>query len=182
MPFMVNQGQVDEQVLFYANTFGGTVFVTKEGAVVYSLPAVGAGRQSGNPGSSKPGALCAAPSKTAYLKEELVGGKVTDIRGLAESAAKISYYKGNDPSKWKNSIPTYTYVSLGEVYNGIEVRVKAHGNTVEKLFYVDAGGKPEDIRLSLTGSKSFSTLQIQNINKKQVVLLSHPGNPCRCGE
>ena len=114
MPFMVNQGQVDEQVLFYANTFGGTVFVTQEGAVVYSLPAVGAGRQSGNPGSSKPGALCAAPSKTAYLKEELVGGKVTDIRGLAESAAKISYYKGNDPSKWKNSIPTYTYVSLGE--------------------------------------------------------------------
>jgi hypothetical protein len=31
MPFIANNGQVDEQVIFYAKTFGGTVFVTKEG-------------------------------------------------------------------------------------------------------------------------------------------------------
>lgn len=155
MPFIVNQGQVDERVLFYADTFGGTVFVTKEGAVVYSFPAVGIGRQSGNPSGSKPGTLCAIPSKPVYLKEELIGGKVAGIKGLEESAAKVSYYKGNDPLKWKNSIPTYTCVSFGEVYNGIEMRIKAHGNTVEKLFYVNVSGKPEDIRLSLTGNKFF---------------------------
>ncbi len=38
MPFIANNGQVDEQVTFYAKTFGGTVFVTKEGEIVYSLP------------------------------------------------------------------------------------------------------------------------------------------------
>ena len=38
MPFIANQGQVDEQVRFYAKTFGGTVFVTKDGEIVYSLP------------------------------------------------------------------------------------------------------------------------------------------------
>ncbi|MBI5308027.1 MAG: hypothetical protein HZB37_06790, partial [Planctomycetes bacterium] len=38
MPFIANNGQMDEQVRFYAKTFGGTVFVTKEGAIVYSLP------------------------------------------------------------------------------------------------------------------------------------------------
>src|SRR3989304_9404909 len=38
MPFIANNGQVDEQVRFYANTFGGTVFVTKDGDIVYSLP------------------------------------------------------------------------------------------------------------------------------------------------
>jgi len=43
MPFIANNGQVDEQVAFYAKTFGGTVFVTKEGEIVYSLPE-GSGR------------------------------------------------------------------------------------------------------------------------------------------
>ena len=38
MPFIANNGQVDKQVKFYANTFGGTVFVTKDGEIVYSLP------------------------------------------------------------------------------------------------------------------------------------------------
>ncbi|MDO8095141.1 MAG: hypothetical protein Q6360_16815, partial [Candidatus Brocadiales bacterium] len=38
MPFIANNGQMDEQVKFYAKTFGGTVFVTKEGEIVYALP------------------------------------------------------------------------------------------------------------------------------------------------
>ena len=38
VPFIANQGQVDEQVAFYANTFGGMVYVTKKGEIVYSLP------------------------------------------------------------------------------------------------------------------------------------------------
>ncbi len=38
MPFIANNGQVYEQVIFYAKIFGGTVFVTKDGEIVYSLP------------------------------------------------------------------------------------------------------------------------------------------------
>lgn len=37
MPFIANNGQMDKRVKFYANTFGGTVFVTKEGEIGYSL-------------------------------------------------------------------------------------------------------------------------------------------------
>lgn len=37
LPFMVNAGQVDERVKFYANTFMGTVFITDNGEIVYSL-------------------------------------------------------------------------------------------------------------------------------------------------
>lgn len=35
IPFITNEGQTYEKVKFYANTFGGTVFVTKEGEIVY---------------------------------------------------------------------------------------------------------------------------------------------------
>ncbi|MBF8277623.1 MAG: hypothetical protein HW390_2696 [Candidatus Brocadiaceae bacterium] len=38
MPFIANNGQMDDQVKFYAKTFGGTVFVTKDGEIVYALP------------------------------------------------------------------------------------------------------------------------------------------------
>ena len=38
MPFIANNGQMDEQVRFYAKTFNGTVFVTKDGEIVYALP------------------------------------------------------------------------------------------------------------------------------------------------
>ena len=39
MPFIANEGQTDEKVAFYADTFGGTVFVTEDGEIVYALPA-----------------------------------------------------------------------------------------------------------------------------------------------
>ena len=39
VPFIENRGQVqDERVKFYAKTFGGTVFITEDGEIVYSLP------------------------------------------------------------------------------------------------------------------------------------------------
>ena len=38
LPFVANQGQVDSRVAYYAPTFAGTLFVTREGALVYSLP------------------------------------------------------------------------------------------------------------------------------------------------
>lgn len=37
VPFTMNVGQVDERVKFYVNTFMGTVFITGNGEIVYSL-------------------------------------------------------------------------------------------------------------------------------------------------
>ena len=38
MPFIANEGQVDEQVKYYAKTFSGTVYVTRDGDIMYALP------------------------------------------------------------------------------------------------------------------------------------------------
>ena len=39
VPFIENKGQVeDDNISFYAKTFGGTVFVGKDGTLTYSLP------------------------------------------------------------------------------------------------------------------------------------------------
>jgi len=59
VPFMVNNGQIDERVSLYAKIFGGIVFVTRDVGIIYSLPKVGEKEKS------PPGWM---------LKEELVGG------------------------------------------------------------------------------------------------------------
>ena len=139
IPFIANQGQSDKEVKFYARTFAGTVFVTETGKLVYSLPKVEGKKQT----------------KGVVLKEELIGGKVTEVKGESPAITKLNYFKGNDRSKWQRNIPAYDVVSLGEVYEGIEVKLKAYGNNVEKLFYVQPGAKPETIKMRLSGGKGI---------------------------
>ncbi|HEX3033822.1 MAG TPA: SBBP repeat-containing protein [Thermodesulfobacteriota bacterium] len=159
IPFITNQGQTDEEVKFYANTFGGTVFITREGEIIYSLPKVEDMKQVKR---SVKEVVSPAPKseirnpkslKRVALKEEVVGGKVKEVKVEGEAVTKVSYFKRNDPSKWKRDIPTYDLVSLGEVYEGVELKLKAYGDNVEKLFFVKPEGKPESIRLRLNGEK-----------------------------
>jgi hypothetical protein len=139
LPFIANQGQSHHDVKFYARTFAGTVFITETGELVYSFPKLENKKQVTG----------------ATLKEELIGGKVTEVKGESQAVTKLNYFKGNDRSKWQSNIPAYDGVSLGEVYEGIEVKLKAYGNNVEKLFYVKPGAKPETIKIKLSGAKEI---------------------------
>ncbi|MEK7827648.1 MAG: SBBP repeat-containing protein, partial [Thermodesulfobacteriota bacterium] len=94
-----------------------------------------------------------SPTRGVALKECLVGGKIGEIRGGAQSATTVSYFKGNDPSKWKSNIAAYEVVDMGEVYKGIGLSLKAYGNNVEKLFCVKPGASPERIKIRLDGLK-----------------------------
>ncbi|MEW6655393.1 MAG: SBBP repeat-containing protein [Aquificota bacterium] len=90
----------------------------------------------------------------AVIVERLSNAKVKELKALEKSPTNVSYFVGNDPKKWQTNIPTYRKVSLGEVYEGIKVELKAYGNNVEKLFYVSPGADPSKIRLELDGVKS----------------------------
>ncbi len=210
IPFIANNGQVNEKVKFYANTFGGTVFVTNDGEIVYSLPCgkngelkvegsefringTHKGEKLGDKGqedkNKKPDArnrkanfLTSNPSHETHdlqlkehhpqselynpqseirnpksetrgiaLKESLVGGKISVIKGEEKAITNVNYFKGKDPSKWKANIATYDVVNLGEIYEGIELKLKAYGSNVEKLFYVKPGADPSQIKIKLSG-------------------------------
>ncbi|WP_419470261.1 SBBP repeat-containing protein [Candidatus Kuenenia sp.] len=85
------------------------------------------------------------------IKETLVGGRVQEITGNEKAVTKVSYFKGTDKSQWKTNISAYDVVSLGEVYDGIELKLKAYGNNVEKLFCVKPDANPEQIQVKLSG-------------------------------
>ncbi|MEK7359496.1 MAG: SBBP repeat-containing protein, partial [Planctomycetota bacterium] len=90
------------------------------------------------------------------LKEQLVGGNISEIKGGAKSTAIVSYFTGNDPSKWQSAISTYEIVDMGEVYEGIGLRLKAFGNNVEKLFTVRPSANHETIRIKLAGAQELT--------------------------
>ncbi|KXK33645.1 MAG: hypothetical protein UZ01_00020 [Candidatus Brocadia sinica] len=74
---------------------------------------------------------------------------------MDKTATKVSYFKGSDASKWKQGISTYDVVTLGEVYKGIDVTLKAYGNNVEKLFCVKPGANSDQIKIKLGGAREL---------------------------
>ncbi|HYT31123.1 MAG TPA: hypothetical protein VEO37_00900, partial [Thermoanaerobaculia bacterium] len=142
VPFIANAGQTDEVVAYYAPTFAGTVFVTRGGWIVYSLP--GGKRFSSRRFSSG--------RKVGWsLIETVVGGRASPI-GSERTSTRVSYFLGNDPSRW-SGLETFEGVSLGEVWPGISLALRAHGKNVEKLFTVEPGGDPSQIRLRVEGGR-----------------------------
>jgi len=89
------------------------------------------------------------------ISERWVGGKVQAIKGEEELQTKVSYFIGNDPSKRRSGLSTYRYVSLGEVWSGVEVQLKATQKTVEKLFYIKPGADPSKIVVEVDGAKGL---------------------------
>jgi CARDB/Divergent InlB B-repeat domain len=154
VPFVPNEGQIDDNVKFYARTFVGTISITERGELIYSAPNSPPARawQAGKPPT------CSAGRRTPNsftFKEQLVGGRINELKPAKESKAKVSYFHGSDPRKWKSGLKTYEEVSLEEAYEGIELKLRAYGNNVEKLFRVKPGADPNEIRMKLSGVRNL---------------------------
>jgi hypothetical protein len=109
IPFIANEGQIDERVAYYARTFAGTVFVSTKGELVYSLP--GPARDGGDQ-NNRPGILQGAQRRQTgaaqrepgwTLVERFAGGKVRP-RAAERSPTNVSYFVGNDPARWRSEV------------------------------------------------------------------------------
>ncbi len=148
LPFIANEGQIDKSVKYYARTFSGNVFITKDGEIIYSIPQIEKEIEAN------------AKTSGLIIKEIFAGETLTpSFKGEGRST-KISIFKGNEPSKWKKNIPSYQQLSLGEIYKGIELKLKAYDETIEKIFFVKPGANPDAIKLKIEG------VQKLNVNEK----------------
>ena len=143
-----NEGQWDERALFSAPGYFGNTWITKDGELLH----VAVKKEECKDKTTK---AKACPSKSWVISERWVGGKVQAIKGEEELQTKVSYFVGNDPSKHRSNLSTYRYVSLGEVWSGIEVKLKATQKTVEKLFYVQPGADPSKIQVQVDGARGL---------------------------
>ena len=132
VPFIENAGQLaDSSVKYYAKTFGGAVFVTEDGTITYAV------------------------QQSPTISESLVGAGTLRPKGEVKSATKVGHFTRSASADWKRNITAYDSVTVGEVYEGIELKLKAYGKKVEKLFYVRPEARPEDILLKIGGAASL---------------------------
>src|SRR5262249_25964647 len=139
VPFVANAGQSDPRVAYSASAFSGTVFVTREGDVVYALPARRAAPDASEPASGW----------------RLAGGQPTPI-GAHAAATHVNVFAGSDPARWQRDVASYADVALGRVWPGISVTLAAHGKQVEKVFTVEPGAAPDAIRVRVAGAESLA--------------------------
>ncbi|MBI5196423.1 MAG: SBBP repeat-containing protein [Nitrospirae bacterium] len=166
VPFIENQGQVnDESVKFYAGTFAGTVFVTDEGGIVYSLIKNENLELRTENSRLKQNIPNAAFPRAISLKETLLCPQKTTIRGFNKSAAKVNYLVGSNKDNWKSGILSWQGISIGEVYNRVALELKAYENNVEKLFTVYPEGNVNDIKLKIEGAEG---LRVNNEGELEV--------------
>ena len=152
IPFVPNESRLDPTVSYYAMTFAGTVYVTRDGRIVYSLPA----RAMDPAKSSQRGERSSgrAPGNGWSLTETPVGGKARVTAGQPGSA-RVSYFIGNDPERWRSDVSTYETVELGQVWPGVRLSLRAYGDNVEKIFTVAPGVDASRIRMRVTGARSL---------------------------
>jgi len=164
VPFVPNGGQWDKQAAFAAHTFAGTLFVTTEGKLVYSLPGKAKADQPKANGSGNEGKHIRKQTTPGWvLTETFIGANHKPLAakpaGYRPAQAKASYMIGaNNPQGSRHAKPldTFERVRLGEVFKGVEVELRATGSNVEKIFTVKPHQDPKRIRLHVAGANKLA--------------------------
>ena len=132
--FIENRGQIDGPAVRFALPVpDGRVWI-EPGRVAYELR---------------------ARDRAAVIYERFTaqGGEPA---GVAAAATRINDLRGRDPERWRRDIPTWRSVSLGDVADGVALRVEARAGTVEKIFTVAPGARPAAIAVEVLGATSVA--------------------------
>jgi hypothetical protein len=129
LAFEENVGQTDASVAFLARGTHHTIFLTPTEIVF-------AGRD-----------------RASTLRVRLVGASPeASIRGADRLPGIVSYFKGNDPSRWHTGIPTYSGVEYDGVYPGVGLSVHTRRQHLEYDFTLAPGVDPGLIALEIAGA------------------------------
>ncbi|MBI5233711.1 MAG: SBBP repeat-containing protein, partial [Deltaproteobacteria bacterium] len=150
--FIKNDGQVDKKVEFYEKGSGHATYFTKEG-VYLSLRGTVPDLRAERSGAVESGL-------SPIVKLSFIGANENpEIIALDEQAGKVNYLIGNDPSKWRSNIPTFSSVLYKDVYNGIDIKFYGRpaplgAGTPKQLEYdiiVSPGADPNVVKFSYDG-------------------------------
>jgi hypothetical protein len=155
VPFVKNVGQFNGQVKFAVDLFAGRFFLTNNELVYSLVKCVGEKRTQTDKHWRDAKHQEKVLGKSLVFREYFVANKNAKIdfkiAGEQQAETVVSYFKGNDPRKWRSGVASYLSVSLGEIYPGIELKLKASGKNVEKVFNVSPQGNVDAIKVGVAG-------------------------------
>lgn len=89
----------------------------------------------------------------APLRMKLLGANLAaPIVGEGQQDSTSNYFLGNDPSKWRTSVPNYGRARYRSVYPGIDLVYYGHDGNLEYDWIISPAADPQRIRLSFDGA------------------------------
>src|SRR3989454_6016770 len=155
LSFEANHGQTDRRVKFLSRGRGYSLFLTSNETVLsLSKPATPtAQRRMDTVAMRQEGAENKAITTTVLRMRLVDANPAADISGLEELPGKSNYFIGNDPKKWRTSVPNYARVKYRDIYPGVDLVYYGNQRELEYDFLVAPGGDPKAIRLGMEGAK-----------------------------
>ena len=150
--FVQNKGQVkNDAVEFFANIFTGYVYVQNDG-LTYNIieKEENIENEENQPSREEP----SNRRQRGYVfNEKFVTSNDLVIKGESQSEAKISFF-GQDEEN-NGDVSSYSKLSYEKVWDNIDVELVATGGNIEKVFYVDPKGDPQDIEMQIEGADNL---------------------------
>jgi len=165
LTFEANQGQTDPQVKFITRTSSYNLFLTQTEAVMK------VGNQKSEVRNQNQEATEPTPD---VLRMKLIGANpAARIEGLGKTLAVSNYFGGKDSAKWRANVPTYSRVTYGQIYHGVDIVYYGNRHDLEYDFKVAPGCDPAQIRLGFEGAESIE------IDSNGDLVLGMPGGDVR---
>ena len=156
--FEANQGQTDAQVQFLVRGRSYSLFLTSTEAVLALTNRDKEGAETSTPPhlSQSSDARLQTLDPRLVLRLQLVGANPNpQVRGLEELPGKLNYFLGNDPTRWRTNLPTYTKVKYQNVYPGVDLVYYGNQGQLEYDFVVAPGADPQAIQLTFEGADNL---------------------------
>ncbi len=156
LSFEANEGQADPRVKFVSRAGSRTLFLTATEAVLKLAGSAGPAQPDPPFPSTSPESERSTTDKSleAAMRISLVGANpAARVTGLDELSGKSNYFIGNDPSKWRTGVKSYSKVRYLSVYPGIDLIYHSDQLNLEYDFKVAPRANPGSIRLAFEGAE-----------------------------
>jgi Beta-propeller repeat len=132
LAFELNAGQTDPRVKAFSRGSGYGLFLTADESVVVLT------RNSG---------------KSAAIRMKLLGAKDSRVVPTDPLPGTVNSFIGNDRSKWRTDVPTFSKVKYEGIYSGVDLIYYGNQQQLEYDFVVAPGADPQAIRFAVSGAK-----------------------------
>jgi hypothetical protein len=127
LSFEPNRGQAPDEALYVARTGSYTLYLTGASAVLAS--------RNGR------------PLRTTFLGAD----PAARIQAEAQQISTSNYFIGNDPSRWRTSVPNFARARFAAIYPGIDLVYYGNQGRVEYDWLVSPGADPLIIGVKFEG-------------------------------
>jgi len=149
LSFVRNDGQLDEKVKYYERGSGHSMYFTDEGVYLELI-------------SSCASEISASQSQNKSLQSETIklspvgANRDPEIAANNMQEGKVNYLIGNDPEKWKASIPTYQSIVYKNIYENIDMKFYGNNRQMEYDIILKPGADLSRVKLAYEGTEGLS--------------------------